>query len=819
VAGFLRELEEAAGSEAGEDEEIADVIEHYNRLRTVLDSCDGILEELRGVESCLVGLQEQHDAVVDKTSALHSECEELLRAKAAREEFATKIAERLAVYDRLDELQRRLGLPTLAVGSAEFTELLAQADSAIAEISAHAHFADSANYLARFRQAQQRAMAMVKAHVAATLQSASAKARAEQPAEGEAARAVPLAAYVQYQSVADSVLPLLTEVARRAEHSREYRALLAECQAGYVAQRLQLLEPSVGARLGAALAAADLREAVRGGCEVLCDLCLREQKLHARFFPAADGADQQGSLDALLSPFCTALVDQLRPLYLKTLHVDTLCALAAILKSEVLEGQIDLRGGALDALRPHVARLLHEVQERLTFRAQVCIRDEIEGFAASKADLDYPTKLHAAAGAAGADGVALEAWCTVLPRTLTILAQLYHTVDRKIFEGLAQDAVMACTEALVAAARAVERARGRLDGALFLVMHLLKLREQIVPFDVDFSSNEIALDFTNTRSSLARMLKSGAASSWSGALSSLAGAPPKVYRTQRNSKKELERELKAACEALIVLCAGQMAEPAAAWVRKADAIAGGKGSHLRDSAFAQPDKVKEAGRALRAAVAAFRAETLPAMELYLAQPQTRAVLLAPIRAGVLDSAARFEAHVAAAYAPDECAAMQLPTRAELEALLAFAGAEVPPAPPLATAAHPPLPTGAVASGAPSVRSGAGVEAGGHRGGGAAEAAAGAPGAGAADVAGAASASGETGGARGAERGRAAGATGVSQDAAAAEKPQPEVPAEQAAPAATPAPAAAPGGSGKVMGGGQLPPGFVFQDGDLKYVGT
>jgi hypothetical protein len=31
------------------------------------------------------------------------------------------------------------------------------------------------------------------------------------------------------------------------------------------------------------------------------------------------------------------------------------------------------------------------------------------------------------------------------------------------------------------------------------VMHLLKLREQIVPFDIDFASTDINLDFRDTR--------------------------------------------------------------------------------------------------------------------------------------------------------------------------------------------------------------------------------------------------------------------------------------------------------------------------------
>ena len=60
-----------------------------------------------------------------------------------------------------------------------------------------------------------------------------------------------------------------------------------------------------------------------------------------------------------------------------------------------------------------VGQLLHEVQERLTFRAQIMIRDEIQAYTPSNEDLDYPNKLialahgapsrpHSAAGLGGA---------------------------------------------------------------------------------------------------------------------------------------------------------------------------------------------------------------------------------------------------------------------------------------------------------------------------------------------------------------------------------------------------------------------------------
>ncbi|MGB1601163.1 MAG: hypothetical protein ACPIOQ_50965, partial [Promethearchaeia archaeon] len=86
------------------------------------------------------------------------------------------------------------------------------------------------------------------------------------------------------------------------------------------------------------------------------------------------------------------------------------------------------------------------------------------------------------------------------------------------------------------------------------MMHLLKLREQIVPFDIDFSATDINLDFRDTRAALSRLVSTRAGIfSWSAdnALLGLARAPPRAYRTQQNSKKVLERELKRACEALI----------------------------------------------------------------------------------------------------------------------------------------------------------------------------------------------------------------------------------------------------------------------------
>ena len=56
------------------------------------------------------------------------------------------------------------------------------------------------------------------------------------------------------------------------------------------------------------------------------------------------------------------------------------------------------------------------------------------------------------------------------------------------------------------ASRSVAKRSGAMDGQLFLIKQLLVLREQIAPFDADFSHVEKDLDFSHMRSHLRRIL-------------------------------------------------------------------------------------------------------------------------------------------------------------------------------------------------------------------------------------------------------------------------------------------------------------------------
>lgn len=88
-----------------------------------------------------------------------------------------------------------------------------------------------------------------------------------------------------------------------------------------------------------------------------------------------------------------------------------------------------------------------------------------------------------------------ETWYPTVPKTLLLLSKLYRSVGREAFEGLAQELVNGCILSLSTAFDTIKQRKGLVHGQLFLIKHLLILRDQIAPFEGSFSVRETNVDF------------------------------------------------------------------------------------------------------------------------------------------------------------------------------------------------------------------------------------------------------------------------------------------------------------------------------------
>ena len=180
-------------------------------------------------------------------------------------------------------------------------------------------------------------------------------------------------------------------------------------------------------------------------------------------------------------------------------------------------GAVQPSDGAVDSSIPEfdrtVGRIIEDAQERLVFRTQIHLRDEVQNYEAKEDDLRYftllkelyadssgdgdgdggdgneekeaaergSTELSAASSASSAGSKPAvsryQDWSPVLERTLSVLSKVYPVLNHSVFEFVAYEAVSCCVASLVELARGLAAKLSTVHGHLFLIKHLLILRE------------------------------------------------------------------------------------------------------------------------------------------------------------------------------------------------------------------------------------------------------------------------------------------------------------------------------------------------------
>ncbi|WOH11318.1 hypothetical protein DCAR_0830799 [Daucus carota subsp. sativus] len=662
--------------EAAMKSETEEKYQHYvSTLTERIQTCNNILQQVDETLDLFDDLQLQHQAVATKTKTLHDACDRLLIEKQRLIEFAESLRSKLNYFDELENVANSFYSPTMNVANENFLPLLKRLDECISYVESNPQYAESGVYLVKFRQLQSRALSMIRTHISSVLKNTTSQVQAAMLNSGGSKASVSEGVeasiiYVRFKAAASELKPVLEEIESRSQR-REYVQILADCHRLYCEHRLSLIKDIVQQRISVFSKKEALPSLTRSGCAYLMQVCQLEHQLFDHFFPSS--SEDISSLAPLIDPLCTYLYDTLRPKLIHETNIDTLCELVEILKVEVLGEQLSRRSESLAGLRPTLDRILADVHERLTFRARTHIRDEIANYIPFDEDLDYPAKLEQSAELKSeviSDNRSADVskfWYPPLEKTVSCLSKLYQCLEQEVFTGLAQEAVEVCSISIQKASKLIMKRSSHMDGQLFLIKHLLILREQIAPFDIEFSVTHKELDFSHLLDHLRRILRGQASLfDWSRSTSLARTLSPRVLESQIDAKKELEKNLKATCEEFIMSVTKLLVDPMLSFVTKVTAVKAALSSGtqnpklesvmarpLKDHAFAKPATVAEIVQKVSAALQQELPRVMEKMKLYLQNSSTRTILFKPIKTNIVEAHIQVQKLLESEYSSEE----------------------------------------------------------------------------------------------------------------------------------------------------------------------
>ncbi|KAL1953144.1 hypothetical protein VTO42DRAFT_3558 [Malbranchea cinnamomea] len=535
----------------------------YEKYQACLDELelstshlDSLLRDTSSTLEILSSLSESFRAVESQTSAFQQQCEGLLSAQEKSTKLADEIHENLQYYDFLDPASRRLNAPGAGntVRSKEFSDMLRRLDECLDYMQAHPEQKEAETYRSRYRLLLTRALTLIRGYFVSSLREISsgvAKRVADRQLNDTTTSTL---LYAKFRVGAAELKDLGLEIQKRAVPpvepelgaEAEYQSLLNDLHTAFSATRGKLIIPLVRKRLNdianAPSTSKDLVAFARASISYIRGICLDEFELWGQWFHG-----QQGLYDFLES-VCEPLYDHLRPRIIRETKLLKLCELCTLLQTRYLLDPDE------EAEYPNPNQLdfsvliqpaLEDAQTRLVFRAQAVLRDDIERYKPRPEDLDYPAR-NRKVSLPASDGKrsdlsgpkasfaepgsplpktpmivdenldspsehdvrwdfdsrsVFEGWYPTLKKAVWLLSRIYRLVNSTVFDDLAHQIVHQTTVSLHYASTQIAAKASPADAQLFLIKHLLILKQQIVAFDIEFVSPDISLDFsgvTNT---------------------------------------------------------------------------------------------------------------------------------------------------------------------------------------------------------------------------------------------------------------------------------------------------------------------------------
>lgn len=684
------------------------------------DECSEILKKVEEAVSDLNKLKYEYENVCSKTNALYTVSQKLSNEQEKMSSVFESINSRLIPFQTIQGVIKRLESSAIAVTSKAFLEILDDIDRCNVYFKENESYKESTIYLLKSRQCLSRALMDVKSYIISVLDTCKMMSSLPSFLPVSATDGVTIditkgskfvAQYGRFQTIATRLKPLLTELENRAEKSYEYECALEETLKYYVTLRQQIIGPSLRDSFSELVASrvGDYCSLLRTAATQLIYMSQDEDKLYYQFFSKPSAV-----FTNFIESMCSILYDTMRPLVIHMKHMETLAEFCSILRIGILQDHVQ-NNPSLQPFGNIAEQLLRDVEERLVFRAHLYFKTDILQFNPSAGDLAYPEKLEmmkniaeeiktqeavalsrydsrlslASIGSCG-DSVHSGSripkyptssspadlhgmWYPTIRRTLVCLSRLYRCVEKSVFQGLAQEAIACCCENVNEAMKTISKNKSPLDGQLFKIKHLLILREQIAPFQVDFTATEMSIDFNQLKSaaySLLQRQKLFSFSSNNAILEFIVHGSPVLRENYLDSRKIVDEQLKKTCEDFICSAAEMITAPILTFVQQVhDHKSSGKSSCLQEEFFGNPENVQNVVRECVKKVKSTVPFLLNKMELYLANQDTQFILYKPIKNNIVSTFSKLQTVLNENYQTEDQLLIGCPTPEQISVLL------------------------------------------------------------------------------------------------------------------------------------------------------
>lgn len=192
-----------------------------------------------------------------------------------------------------------------------------------------------------------------------------------------------------------------------------------------------------------------------------------------------------------------------------------------------------------------------------------------------------------------------------------------------VFDDLAHRIVHSTTQSLVSASVQISSRASPTDANLFLIAHLLRLKQQIVAFDIEFVTPEVTFDFSSVTSTFYELRERGGLwnpASWVRLVGG--GLMPRVVENMLDAKAELDGRLRGVINEFVNAFVARVTAPLVNM------------PHARPGSDASPDANK-ATVAVRGVAQKEMVFLRKKLDEYVEDSRTRETLVAAVRDQVI----------------------------------------------------------------------------------------------------------------------------------------------------------------------------------------